>query len=82
MCRQRYLKSLLSRMGKRRALSLMVTALVDKQASRRMAIEEVNRGGLEGLYRVLLEDSAHEIAAALRHVLGAVGGGGVRIERA
>lgn len=29
---------------------------------------EVNKGGLEGLYRVLLQDSADYFVAALRHL--------------
>lgn len=68
MEKNRYYWSLLSRMRKRQALQLMATALVDKPASRRMAIQEVNKGGLEGLYQVLLEDSAKEFVAALRHI--------------
>jgi hypothetical protein len=34
------------------------------------ACREVNRGGLEGLYRILLEDSGPWFAAALRHISG------------
>lgn len=30
----------------------------------------MNRGGLEGLYRILLEDSSQELVAVLRHVKG------------
>lgn len=29
---------------------------------------EVNRGGLQGLYQILLEDSGPYFAAALRHI--------------
>jgi hypothetical protein len=38
-CRHRYYWSILSRMKKRHALQLVATALVDKPASRRIAIE-------------------------------------------
>ncbi|KAF8073065.1 NUDT1 [Scenedesmus sp. PABB004] len=69
MEKHRYYWSILSRMGKRRALKLVATSLLDKPASRRMAIAEVNAGGLAGLYRTLLEDSPQEFAAALRHIL-------------
>jgi hypothetical protein len=34
------------------------------------ACREVNRGGLEGLYRILLEDSGPWFAAAVRHISG------------
>jgi hypothetical protein len=37
--RSRYYWSIVSRMGKRRSLQLALTAIVDKTASRRMAIE-------------------------------------------
>ncbi|KAF6253028.1 protein-tyrosine phosphatase-like protein [Scenedesmus sp. NREL 46B-D3] len=68
MEKHRYLWSILSRMKKRLVLQLAATALVDKQASRRMAIEQVNEGGLEELYRVLLTDSSGWFVAALRHI--------------
>lgn len=35
-----------------------------------LSCREVNRGGLEGLYRILLEDSAPELIAVLRHITG------------
>eukprot|EP00879_Flechtneria_rotunda_P006774 GHRR01007118.1.p2 GENE.GHRR01007118.1~~GHRR01007118.1.p2 ORF type:complete len:156 (+),score=30.78 GHRR01007118.1:924-1391(+) len=66
----RYYWSLVSRMGKRKALQLAATTLVNKDEGRRMAIEEVNQGGLEMLYRILLEDSPGEWVAALRHIRG------------
>uniref|UniRef100_A0A383V676 Tyrosine specific protein phosphatases domain-containing protein n=1 Tax=Tetradesmus obliquus TaxID=3088 RepID=A0A383V676_TETOB len=68
MEKHRYYWSIVSRMKKRHALQLVATALVDKPASRRIAIEQVNEGGLEGLYRVLLSDSAEWFVAALRHI--------------
>jgi hypothetical protein len=33
-----------------------------------LCCSEVNRGGLQGLYRILLEDSGPWFAAALRHI--------------
>eukprot|EP00879_Flechtneria_rotunda_P007267 GHRR01007624.1.p1 GENE.GHRR01007624.1~~GHRR01007624.1.p1 ORF type:complete len:314 (+),score=78.04 GHRR01007624.1:841-1782(+) len=68
MEKTRYYWSLVSRMGKRKALQLAATTLVNKDEGRRMAIEEVNQGGLEMLYRILLEDSPGEWVAALRHI--------------
>jgi protein tyrosine/serine phosphatase len=59
-------------MKKRQVLQIAATALVDKPASRRIAIEEVNRGGLEGLYRILLDDSSQELVAVLRHIKASV----------
>eukprot|EP00775_Hariotina_reticulata_P010394 gene10394-10552_t len=72
MEKSRYYWSIVSRMGKRRSLQLALTAIVDKTASRRIAIEWVNEQGLEGLYTTLLEDSSQEFVAVLRHIKSSV----------
>lgn len=68
MEKQRYYVSLLLRMSKRLAVKLVLLRMIDEPASRKLAIQEVNSGGLEGLYRILLEDSGPWFAAALRHI--------------
>ncbi|GBF91640.1 hypothetical protein Rsub_03944 [Raphidocelis subcapitata] len=67
--KRRLYRSLLMRMPLKTAAYVVATSLVNKEAGRAAAIEEVNAGGLEGLYEILLDSAKPEWVASLQRIL-------------
>lgn len=67
--KRRLYRSLLARMPLRTAAYVVATSIINKEAGRAAAIEEVNAEGLEGIYEILIDSSKPEWVAALQRVL-------------
>ena len=73
--RERYYKSLLVRLPYATAASVLFYSLWDRSYAKLLAIREINRGGLAGLYEMILETAGLEIRTALE-LIAAAGAGG------
>ncbi|KAI8463692.1 MAG: protein-tyrosine phosphatase-like protein [Monoraphidium minutum] len=69
--KRRLYRTLLGRMPLRTAAYVVATSIVNKEAGRAAAINEVNAEGLEGLYEILLDTAKLEWVAALQRILAA-----------